>query len=433
MTAAEELGREVGVALACRALEVSRATLYRRRQPVPESLSTRPTSHRALRAEEREEVLATLNSERFVDKAPAEVYATLLDEDTYLCSISTMYRLLRSCGLVQERRNQLRHPAYVKPELLATAPNQLWSWDITKLKGPAKWTTYQLYVVLDVYSRYVVGWMVAEKESAGLAKRLLAETIGKEEVDASKLVVHADRGTSMRSRLVAQLLADLGVTKTHSRPHVSDDNPFSESQFKTMKYRPEFPERFGSIEDARAFCRTFFRWYNEEHRHHGIALLTPAQVHQGRGDAVLAERQRALDSAYATNPHRFSRPPKVPVLAREVWINPPSPALGADAVPPSGVAEPPPEASVRPSPTRSVDREGEAQATERPEPPGPTRSVARRDDDGVSEAFLGAPREHGEDGEDATLPKPSPAVPGRGDGRMEAGEHPGLTSERQMM
>lgn len=329
MTAAEELGREVGVAPACKALDVSRATLYRRRKPARETPTPRPPSHRALAEEERERVLDTLNSERFADKAPAEVYATLLDEDNYLCSISTMYRLLRSCGLVQERRNQLRHPVYVKPELLATGPNQLWSWDITKLKGPRKWTCYHLYVILDVYSRYVVGWMVAEKESAELAKRLLAETIGKEDVDPTKLVVHADRGTSMRSRLVAQLLADLGVTKTHSRPHVSDDNPFSESQFKTMKYRPGFPERFGSLEDARAFCRTFFRWYNEEHRHHGIALLTPAQVHQGLGDAVLGERQRALDVAFAAHPERFPRPPKVPALPREVWINPPSPAPSA--------------------------------------------------------------------------------------------------------
>ncbi len=402
MTAAEKLGREVGVAPACTALVVSRATLYRRRRPASPTPSTRRESHRALRPEERDGVVTALNSERFVDKAPAEVYATLLDEHTYLCSISTMYRLLRSSGLVGERRNQLKHPRYVKPELLATGPNQLWSWGITKLKGPAKWTSYHLYVILDVYSRYVVGWMVAEKESAELAKRLLVETIGKEEVDPRKLVVHADRGTSMRSRLVAQLLADLGVTKTHSRPHVSDDNPFSESQFKTMKYRPEFPERFGSIEDARTFGRTFFRWYNEDHRHHGIALLTPAQVHQGLGAAVLSERQRALDAAYAAHPERFPRPPAVPALAREVWINPPAVVDG----PPSGVAEPPPEASVRPSPTRSVVREGEAQATERPEPPGPTRS---------------AQREHGEDGEDATLPEPSPAVPGGGDGRREAG------------
>ena len=328
MTAAEELGRTVGVVAACEALDVARATLYRRRRPAVEPSLRRP-SHRALGAAARAEVLAILNGVRFADKAPAEVFATLLDEGIYLCSVSTMYRLLRDDDLVRERRNQLKHPAYTKPELLATGPNQLWSWDITKLKGPEKWNAFHLYVILDVFSRYIVGWMVAERESAGLAKRLLAETIGKEEVDPTQLTVHADRGTSMRSKLVAQLLADLGVTKTHSRPHVSDDNPFSESQFKTLKYRPGFPERFGSIEDARAFCRRFFRWYNHEHRHHGIALLSPAQVHQGQAAVVLAERQRVLDAAYTANPERFGRAPKVPELAREVWINPPSPSSSA--------------------------------------------------------------------------------------------------------
>lgn len=337
------LGQEVGVRSACGALKVSHATLYRRRQPTTKVPKLKPASHRALSPQEREVVLATLNSERFADKAPAEVYATLLDEEKYLCSISTMYRLLHSHSLVRERRDQLRHPIYKRPELLATAPNQLWSWDITKLKGPEKWTAYHLYVVLDVYSRYVVGWMLAQRESAALAKRLLAETIGKEEVEASQLVIHADRGPSMRSRQVAQLLADLGITKTHSRPHVSNDNPFSESQFKTMKYRPEFPSRFGSIEDARAFCRAFFSWYNEEHRHHGIALLTPLQVHQGQGEAILAERQRVLDAAYVKNPERFPQRPKIPTLARAVWINPPQPAPVADVELQSGAAEPTPE------------------------------------------------------------------------------------------
>jgi len=328
VTAVEELGKSVGVVAACEAIGVPRATLYRRRRPTT-TPSPRAPSHRALRAEECARVLATLNGARFADKAPAEVYGTLLDEGTYLCSVSTMYRLLRENGLVRERRDQLTHPAYAKPELLATGPNQLWSWDITKLKGPQKWNAFHLYVIIDVFSRYVVGWMVAERESAGLAKRLIAETVGKEKVDAAQLTLHADRGTSMRSKLVAQLLADLGVSKTHSRPHVSDDNPFSESQFKTLKYRPCFPERFGSIEDAQGFCRGFFRWYNHEHRHHGIALLTPVQVHQRRADAVLAERQRVLDAAYAANPARFGRPPKVPALAKEVWINPPSPTSSA--------------------------------------------------------------------------------------------------------
>ena len=274
-----------------------------------------------------------LNSERFADKAPYEVFATLLDEGRYLCSVRTMYRILEANGQVRERRNQLRHPNYTKPELLATGPNQVWSWDITKLRGPEKWTYFYLYVIIDIFSRYVDGWMIAEKESATLAKRLIAETIGKEELTAEQreqLTLHADRGTSMKSKLVAQLLADLGVTKTHSRPHTSNDNPFSESQFKTLKYRPEFPGRFGGLEDGRAFCRTFFPWYNTEHRHHGIALLTPLQVHTGQADAILAQRQRALDAAYQVTPHRFARRPTVPTLARAVWINPPAEAKEAE-------------------------------------------------------------------------------------------------------
>lgn len=330
MKAAETLSSEVGVVAAVAALSVSRATLYRRRRPrLPPS--PRAPSHRALSDKERKHIVDVLNSERFVDKAPAEVYATLLDEDTYLCSISTMYRLLRSTGQVRERRNQLRHPNYSKPELLATRPNQLWSWDITKLRGPRPWSYLYLYVILDVFSRYVVGWMIAEKESASLAKRLLAETCAKQGVEADSLTVHADRGPSMRSKLVAQLLADLGVTKTHSRPYTSNDNPYSESQFKTMKYRPGFPSRFGGLEDALAFGRPFFHWYNHEHRHHGIALLTPAQVHYGRANEVLEQRQQALDAAYDVHPERFGRRPRVPALAREVWINPPSPITSSSA------------------------------------------------------------------------------------------------------
>ena len=271
-------------------------------------------------------MLAVLNSERFADTAPYEVFATLLDEGRYLCSIRTMYRLLNANGQVRERRNQLRHPKYAKPELLATGPNQVWSWDITKLRGPKKWTYFYLYVILDIFSRYVVGWMIADNESAALAKRLIAETLGKEALTAEQrehLTLHADRGTSMKSKLVAQLLADLCVTTTHSRPHTSNDNPFSESQFKTLTYRPDFPGRFGSLEDGRTFCRAFFPWYNTEHRHHGIALLTPLQVHHGLADDTLAKRQVALDEAFKVNPHRFSRRPVVPQLRREVWINPP--------------------------------------------------------------------------------------------------------------
>jgi putative transposase len=316
------LSQEVGVVAACDALQVSRATLYRRRTP-SSGTPAGSSSHRGLSGEERTTVLTVLNSQRFVDTAPAEVYATLLDEGVYHCSIRTMYRILEDNGQVRERRNQLRHPTYSAPELLATRPNQLWSWDITKLKGPKKWSYFYLYVILDVFSRYVVGWMVADKESAALAKRLIAETIGKQELDPEQLTIHADRGPSMRSKLVAQLLADLGVTKTHSRPYTSSDNPFSESHFRTLKYRPEFPERFGSLEDARTHGTTFFPWYNQEHRHHGLALLTPHQVHYGLAEQVLANRQSALDAAYARHPERFAKPPAVPKLHTTVWINPP--------------------------------------------------------------------------------------------------------------
>ena len=324
MSAAVELAKDVGVRPACDALSVSRATFYRRLQPaVPQTTTAPRRSHRALSDDERAQVLETLNSDRFSDLAPTEVYSTLLDEGTYLCSPRTMYRILEDNQQVRERRDQLRHPDYAKPELLATGPNQLWSWDITKLKGPAKWTYYYLYVILDVFSRYVVGWMVAECESAALAKRLIAETIGKQQLDPQQLTLHADRGTSMRSKLVAQLLADLGVTKTHSRPHTSNDNAFSESQFKTLKYRPGFPKHFGAQEDARTFCARFFRWYNHDHHHHGIALLTPFQVHYGHAAAALEARQQTLDAAYTAHPERFPTRPTVPSLPEQVWINPP--------------------------------------------------------------------------------------------------------------
>ena len=255
-------------------------------------------------------VRAELHGERFVDQAPPTVYATLLDEGCYLCSVSTMYRLLRADGEARERRRQARHPAAVKPELVASQPNAVWSWDITKLLGPSKWTYYYLYVVLDLYSRYVVGWLLAERESAALAEQLLAETIRKEGIVADQLTIHADRGSSMASKPVALLLADLGVTKSHSRPHVSNDNPFSEAQFKTLKYRPDFPERFGSIEDARAFCRAFFGWYNQAHRHSGIGYHTPSDVHHGRAALIHQQLAQVLRAAYAAHPDRFRRPPK---------------------------------------------------------------------------------------------------------------------------
>jgi len=259
--------------------------------------------------------------------APAQVFATLLEEDKYLCSIRTMHRILAEKAELRERRNQRRHPKYAKPELCTTRPNELWSWDITKLRGPAKWTYFYLYVILDVYSRYVVGWMVAHRESAVLAKKLISETCAREGIEPRQLTLHADRGSSMKSKPVAFLLADLGVTKTHSRPYVSDDNPFSEAQFKTMKYRPEFPQRFGSIQDSRGFCRDFFPWYNHEHHHSGLALLTPADVHLGRVDQRVTDRQRVLDKAFAEHPERFTH--GRPVASRpcgEVWINKPKPA-----------------------------------------------------------------------------------------------------------
>jgi putative transposase len=268
-----------------------------------------------------------LCSPRFADAAPAEVVATLLDEGVYLASERTMYRLLAEHGQTTERRNQLVHPAHRRPELLATRPNQLWSWDITKLLGPATWTYDYLYVILDVFSRYVVGWMVAERESAVLAERLLAETVDKQHIGRGQLTVHADRGSSMTSKPVAFLLADLGVTKTHSRPHVSNDNPYSEAQFKTLKYRPGFPDRFGSIQDARAFCQDFFTWYNRVHRHSGIAMMTPEAVHHGHAAQLHRARAEVLSDAYAAHPERFVRKPPAPKPPpTAVWINPPQPS-----------------------------------------------------------------------------------------------------------
>jgi putative transposase len=323
MKAAEQLSERTGVSAACAALGVPRSSFYRARQPTSEP-KPRPTPERALTPEEKEQVRQTLNSERFQDSAPRQVYATLLDDGEYLCSWRTMYRILNEHQEVRERRDQLRHPNYAKPELLATGPNQLWSWDITKLKGPAKWTYYYLYTILDVFSRYVPGWLIAECESAALAKQLIAESCAKQGIGPGQLTLHADRGSAMISKTVAQLLADLGVTKTHSRPYVSNDNPFSEAHFKTMKYRPGFPERFGSIQDARAWARTFFRWHHHEHHHSGLGLLTPATVHYGQAQAVIEQRRKVLLAAYAAHPERFVRgEPQPPPLPTEVWINKP--------------------------------------------------------------------------------------------------------------
>jgi putative transposase len=328
MAAVQESTPTIGVVPACAALGLPRATFYRRLTPRPLApAAPRPRPPRALADAERDAVLDQLHAPRFVDLAPAEIYSQLLDEGTYLCSTRTMYRLLAAHDEVRERRRLVRRSGYVKPELLATAPNQVWSWDITKLLGPVKWTYFYLYVILDIFSRYVVGWLVAHRESAALAGRLIAETCEKENIAREQLILHADRGGPMKAKATAQLLADLGVTKSHSRPYVSDDNPFSESQFKTLKYRPEFPERFGCLDDARAFCRPFFDWYNREHRHAGIAMLTPEMVHYGRAPQVIVARQTTLQAAYLRHPERFvRRAPQPAPLPEAVWINPPQPA-----------------------------------------------------------------------------------------------------------
>jgi putative transposase len=319
----DELAPIVGRKAACAALGRSRASHYRARRPPRCGPPAPRMSHRRLGKDEAEVVIDALNSERFCDRAPAQVWATLLDEGVYLASISTMYRLLRERSQVRERRAQARRPAMVKPELVASAPNQVWSWDITKLAGPYKWTWFQLYTILDVYSRYAVGWLVAPRESATLAEQLIADGIYRHEVPHGQLTLHADRGSSMTSRTVSQLLCDLGVLQSHSRPHVSNDNPYSESQFKTLKYSPTFPKRFANIASARSFCDGFFQHYNHEHRHSGIGLHTPADVHFGMAEVVREKRQGVLDAAFETMPGRFRRPPQAPRIPEVTWINRP--------------------------------------------------------------------------------------------------------------
>ena len=355
MTAVSELTSQVGVAAACQTLAVPRSSFYRSRQISSPKMGSAPKpsakpspkmdppsaparSPRSLSEQEQSVVRETLNSSRFVDQAPREVYAALLDEQRYLCSWRTMYRILDQNREVRERRDQLRHPTHPKPELVATAPNQLWSWDITKLLGPTKGTFYQLYVIIDVFSRYVPGWLLADCESAALAEKLVGETCLKQGILPDRLTLHADRGSSMKSKPLAMLLADLGVAKTHSRPRVSNDNPYSESQFKTMKYRSDFPDFFGSLEDARAWVRPFIDWYNNEHYHSSLGLLTPASVHYGQAAALLEKRQRVLDAAYDAHPERFvKKTPTVQPLPAAVWINRPQPLLEAGAEPPVGV------------------------------------------------------------------------------------------------
>jgi putative transposase len=312
---------------ACGLLGASRATRYRRRRPpVAGPPAPRPAPPNAWSEAERQHVLTVLRSEEYCDLAPAQVWARLLDDGIYLCSISTMYRLLAVAGENRERRRQRTHPAKKRPELIARRPNQVWSWDITKLQGPTRGTYYELFVIIDIFSRYVVGWMVSPAETGELAEAFLAGALATQAIDRDQLTLHADRGTSMTSKPVAQLLIDLGVARSHSRPHVSNDNPYSEANFKTLKYCPAFPGRFGSIEDARAFCAAFFDHYNHTHRHAGIALHTPASVHYGTATEIRAQRTATLDAAYAANPARFQhrrpRPPRLPTVA---WINDPTP------------------------------------------------------------------------------------------------------------
>jgi len=322
MNAVSALGDEVGIKKACTILDISRAGFYRWKMPKEKKARCAPPL--ALSSSEKSTVLGILHEDRFIDKAPQEIYAALLDEKRYVCSIRTMYRILEKEGEIKERRKQLIRPHYVKPELIAKAPNQVWSWDITKLKGPVKWTYYYLYVILDIFSRYVVGWMIARRELAILARKLIKETMEKQSIQPGQLFIHADRGSSMTSKPVAFLLADLGVTKSHSRPSVSNDNPYSESQFKTMKYRPEFPYRFGSIEDARTFGQAFFPWYNTEHYHSGLGLLTPEDVHYGRAARIVEDRKEVLIAAYERHPERFrGRIPKPLSVPDAVWINKP--------------------------------------------------------------------------------------------------------------
>jgi len=324
------LAPRTGTRAACAAVGAPQASYYRRHRASPPPPRPVPVPHagrvqpRALSHAERQGILSALHCERFADLAPAEVWATLLDEGTYLGSVSTFYRVLRQAGESKERRRQATHPAAVKPELTAAAPNQVWSWDITKLPGPAKWTCYYLYVILDIFSRYATGWMVATGESAALAQKLIGATCAKQGIAREQLTIHADRGSSMTSKPVAFLLADLGVTQSHSRPHVSNDNPYSEAQFKTLKYRPDFPRRFASIEAARAHCQVFFPWYNQEHRHSALGLHTAADIHYGRAQAVQAARADVLTAAYTAHPERFVRqPPAPPQLPAASWINPP--------------------------------------------------------------------------------------------------------------
>lgn len=333
MQAAKEEMAEMGNKKVLIALGISVATFYRR-QKKPSIKTGRARSARALSEQEQQHVLDVLHSQRFMDDSPAEVYATLLEEDTYLCSERTMYRLLEANAEVRERRAQLQHPAYHKPELIAQGPHEVWSWDITKLKTTVKFVYFYLYVILDIFSRYVVGWMLAEHENGTLARRLVQETCERYEIQPGQLVLHADRGSPMKSKALVQLLVDLDIYRSHSRPHVCDDNPFSESQFKTLKYHPGFPDQLGCLAEGLAYFREFFPWYNQEHHHSALCYLTPGQVHFGQDKQVLEQRHRTQLAAYERHPERFIRgAPKLQQLANAVWINPPRAAVGDESSP----------------------------------------------------------------------------------------------------
>ncbi len=330
---AQEMAQQVPVTTVCETLALSRSRYYRYQQPANPAIAPTPVEKparqlhpRALSPVEEMAVRHLLNSDRFQDMSPYEVYGTLLDEDgRYLCSVRTMYRILQKYGETAPRGRQRNRAQYSKPELLATGPNQVWSWDITRLKGPRKWNYYYLYVMLDIFSRYVVGWLIAASESATIAKELMATACLQQGIARDQLTIHADRGGPMKSKAVAHLLSDLGVTKTHARPYTSNDNPFSEAQFKTVKYRPDFPDRFGSQQDARAWARPFFHWYNYQHRHSALALMTPAMVHAGRSAQVMQQRQQILNAAYQAHPERFVHgQPQPGFLPEAVWINPPA-------------------------------------------------------------------------------------------------------------
>jgi len=321
-----ELAQKITAKRACDVLGYPRSSYYRppQKKTVGRQQRPRTESPRALPAAERDVVENTLNSERFVDSSPRQVYGVLLDEGEYLCSVSTMYRILQANDEVRERRHQKQHPAYKKPELVATAPNQVWSWDITKLRGPVTHTTYYLYTILDIFSRYVVGYMVADRERDYLARQLVADSCRKQGIEPDQLILHADRGSAMTSKTLALLLNDLGVGKSHSRPYTPNDNPFSEAQFKTMKYRPDYPDRFDSQENALSRVRPFYYWYNNEHRHTSLGLMTPAAVHYGLAAELTRQRQIILNAAYEKHPERFvNGPPTPPKLPTAVWINPP--------------------------------------------------------------------------------------------------------------